>query len=164
MSDLDALIYKLAFAGFLASLIERRAIVPTFLVCLSFAYNEIIYIEVSTWESLSKWFAMYALKDFMVALALFSRSKPIEFVLALAFIASSAFHQLAQIQVYNYILDAKHIRTEFMTYVTVFQLATMYLIIFNSKGGWNGGKRGKRDISNHDHSINRFFHSQTYKA
>ena len=164
MSDLDALIYKLAFAGFLACLINKRAIVPVALVCLSFAYNELIYIEVSTWESLSKWFAMYALKDFIIAVALFSRLRSIELALALTFIVSSAFHQLAQIQVYNYILDLKHIRTEFMTYVTVFQLATMYLIIFTSKGDCNGGKRAKHHLPAVDRGFYTFFYNQTYKV
>jgi hypothetical protein len=164
VSELDALIYKLAFAGFLACLVKRKALIPVILMCLSFLFNEAVFIKSPSWDELSQLYAMYALKDFMIAFVLFSRNKPIEFLLALTFIASSAFHQLAQIQVYNYILELKHLRTDFVTYITVFQLATMYLIIFNSKGGWNGGKRGKRDISNHDHSLNRFLHLQTHKA
>ena len=160
MPDLDSLIYKMAFAALLIALIKRDFVVPAFLLCFSFLFNELIFIQKPTWYQLEQYFFAHAAKDFLIAVALFLMYRLNTLVLALTFIASCLFHKFAQIEIANKVLDLKHIRSDFMTYITVAQIATIYASLLQAKGGKNGGKRARCYILTRCRAISDFLHSK----
>ena len=156
------LIYKLAFAGLVIACFRQSALAAAFLLCASYLANELMFIKHPSWVELSYWFKLQSYKDFLIAVILFTRLKTTEIMLALIFIASCLFHHFAKIQVDNNILELKHIRTDFMIYITSAQLATMYLIILTGSGGY-GGKRVRLGVFSTYSYIGRFLHSSTFK-
>lgn len=163
MSELDSIIYLAGIAGLGLSIIRRQAFIAAFLLCLSFYINELIFIENPSWSELSRWFFIMAAKDYLIAVTLGFRHKTTEFMLSMLFIASCLFHLLAQIEIYNQVLNLKYMRSQFMMYVTAAQLATMYLIIL-TEGGEDGGKRVKHGLSSFNHLYSRLFLAKTLKA
>lgn len=163
MTELDALIYKLAFLAVLVALLMRGYVIPAFLVCTSFVINELIFILDPTWKELENLYFSYAVKDFAIAIILLSMYRPSTFILGMLFIVSALFHKFAQIEVANKILDLKHIRTDFVTYITAFQIATIYASLIVG-GGWNGGNRARRTVSNSSGSSRSLFHYQACKV
>lgn len=163
MSELDALIYKAGALALILSCINRRAIVPAFLICTSFALNELFYIERVSWVTLEAWATKLMIKDFVIMIVFGFRQKTAEIVLMAIFAVSCLFHLFMRIEIYNHILDMKHIRAEIVTYITVAQLATMYLILFTG-GDWNGGKRARSYIRSRYFGISHIFYNQVYKV
>ena len=164
MPELDALIYKMAFVAVLVALVRRCDSSPALLLCASFIITDMIFVVKPSWEELELYFFQHAAKDFLIAVALFLMYKPSAFFLAMTFIVSSLFHKFAQIEVANNILDLKHIRTDFMTWLTVLQIATIYTALINCKGGQNGGKRVRRTFFDSRTFSRRFFHSKAFKV
>lgn len=161
--SLDSLIYKLAFVAFLIAIIKRDDALPAFIICLSYIATDLIYIKSPTMEEIALYSFHHAIKDFVFAVAMFLIYKPAAFVLALTFIASCLFHKCAQVQANNHVLDLLRIRTDFMTYITAFQIATIYTAIIKSGGG-NGGKRVRYFISCVRNSDFRILRKKTFKA
>ena len=164
MLAIDALVYKMAFIAVLVALVRRCDSSPAMLLCASFVFNHSVFVLNPSWSELELYFFKYAAKDFLIAVALFLMYKPSTFFLALTFVASCIFHKLAQIQVANNVLDLLLIRTDFMTWLTVLQIATIYTALVNCKGGHNGGKRVRRDIFDSSTFGRRFFHSKAFKV
>ena len=164
MPELDALIYKMAFVAVLVALVRRCDSSPALLLCVSFWFNEMAFVIDPSWEQIEVYSFQLAAKDFLIAVALFLMYKPSTFFLALTFVASCVFHKLAQIQVANNVLDLLLIRTDFMTWLTVLQIATIYTALINCKGGQNGGKRVRRTFFDSRTFSRRFFHSKAFKV
>ena len=163
MIELDVLIYKLGFAGLIISCVRWQAFPAAFFLCLSFIINEWLFIKDPNWSELSKLYFMYAAKDFAIAVVFGFRIKTTEFILSMTFMASCLFHLVAQIETYNHTLGLIFVRTEFMTYITVAQLATMYLIILTGSGS-NGGKRAKHWLFNSYYRLDNIFHRSACKV
>lgn len=163
MNDLDALIYKLALLSCLVALMARSNPVPALLLCLSLLLDEYIFVASPSWQELEKYFFQMAAKDLLVSVALFLMYKPSTFMLGMLFIVSALFHKFAQIEVANKILDLKHIRTDFVTYITVFQLATIYASLLEPRSG-NGGKRARRAVFNSNSPSRSILHLQAFKV
>ena len=163
MSDLDALIYKMAFASVLVALAKRDMIAPALLLCASFLFNEMIFVLDPTWSELEALYFSYAIKDFLIALCLFLMYRTSAFILAITFVVSCLFHKVAQIQVANNYLDLLLIRTDFMTYITAAQIATIYYSLLKHGGG-NGGKRVRYSFLSVCNSSRIIFHSKTFKV
>ena len=158
---LDLLIYKIGFIALLVSAMRRQALFAAFLLCVSFLWNQYTFIAAPTWTELENRYAMIAIKDAVIFLLLFTRSKTPEIALAVIFASSSLYHQYMLIEIQNHILTFKHLRTEFMTIVTALQLATVFIIL--TGGGNHGGKRAKHSLFNLNYRFNHFFDYQTCK-
>ena len=163
MSTLDAMIYKLAFIALVVAIIKRGAFVPALLLCISFLVNELIFIKSPSWQQLENLYLTYSSKDFLISIVLFMRKSTSEFLLGMLFVTSSVFHWLAKMEVNSYILDLKHVRTDFMTYITAFEIAIIYAILIKG-GGWHGGKRVRHLVRNNSRSFNNIFRIKTSKA
>ena len=163
MLEVDALVYKMAFVSVLIALVKRDMIAPALLLCASFLFNEMVFVLDPTWQQIEAYFFQLAIKDFLIAIGLFLMYRTSAFVLAITFVISCLFHKVAQIEVSNNILDLKHIRSDFMTYITAAQIATIYYSLLRHGGG-NGGKRVRYSFSN-DRNLGRsIFHSKTSKV
>ena len=165
---IDGAIYCIAGLALLASLVKRQALLAASLVCISFIYNELIYIEELTWEGAALWCVLFALKDLAILMLLGFRKNTAEFILLLCFAVSCLFHQAILAQVLTYEasnLTLFSIRPEVMKFISVAQLTTVFYIIIDG-GGWDGGKlqRVKHLISGIHTPINRVINSQAFKV
>lgn len=165
---IDGAIYCIAGLALLASLFERQALLAASLVCISFIYNELIYIEELTWDAAWLWSTQAGVKDLLIYLILGFRRNTTEFILLLTFVVSCLFHQVILAQVLTNEasnLTLFSIRPEVMKFISVAQLTTVFYIIIDG-GGWNGGKlqRVKHLILGVYAPINRVFHPQAVKG
>ena len=160
---LDILIYKIAFVVLLLSVARRQALFVAFLLCASFAYGQYIFIQQPSWLQLEQWAKLFAVKDFVIMMILYTRLKTPAFILGLSFGVSGLFHQFMLIEIENHILTLKHVRTDFMVILTAFQLAIVILILIRG-GGNNGGKRAKHYIPTVNSRFVNLFHQTAYKA
>ena len=163
MSTLDAMIYRLAFLALVVAIIKRGAFVPALLLCISFLINELIFIKSPSWQQLENLYLTYSIKDFLISIILFMRKSTSEFLLAMMFVTTSSFHWLAKMEVNSYILDLKHARTDFMTYITAFEIAIIYAILIKG-GGWHGGKRVRHFVCTGSRNVNNIFCIKAFKA
>ena len=165
---LDDAIHVLALLGVIASLWQRQALFAASLIFFGLWYNDIILLTKPNpeWSDLVLWCALFAVKDLLFLTLLGFRRTTTEFIILLSFAVSCLFHQaiLAQVLTYdpdNLTLFA--VRPQFMMYVTVIQLATVFFIIVKG-GGSSGGKRVKSFNAVRHFRSNRILHIQAFKA
>lgn len=156
MTELDLLIYRLAIAGLIVSLFRRQALMAAVLLCLSFLFDQAIFIERPRWYEIQGMYFSYALKDLCIAIVFLFSRRTMEVALGLLFAISSLVSQIIYIQVDNEVFYLFDNRTAIVSYISAAQIAIIWTLIL-SKESTDGGKRAKHSVYSSDHIVYDFF-------
>ena len=168
--SISTAIYTAASLAFVASLLRDKGQPIVLLGCLWFAATRLIYLidqdpSVTSWNELLFFTVATACKDFLFLILFSFKQNTTTLILIVSLFVSCLFHQAILAQVLTYKpanLTLYAIRPEFMQYLSVVLLTTMYYAIL--KGSDNsGGKLAKHRLSYRDTPKLKFFHLQTHK-
>ena len=164
-------IYTAAVLAFVASLLRSRGQSIVMLGCLWFALTRFIYLldndpSVASWNELIFFTVASATKDFLILILFSLKQNTTALILIVSLFVSCLFHQVILSQALTYIADnltMYAIRPEFMKYLSVVLLTTMYYAILTGSDN-SGGKLAKYRFSYSYAPKFSFFHLQTYKV
>jgi hypothetical protein len=164
-------IYTAASVAFVASLLMDRGQPIVMLGCFWFATTRFIYLldddpSVTAWNELIFFTAATACKDFLFLMLFSFKQNTTVLILIVSLFVSCLFHQIILSQALTYTADnltMYAIRPEFMKYLSVVLLTTMYYTILRGSDS-SGGKLAKHWVSDIHYPKLRLFHLQTYKV
>ena len=157
--------------AFVASLVIGRGQSIVMLGCLWFALTRFIYLldndpSATSWNELIFFTVATACKDFLFLILFSLKQNTTALILIVSLFVSCLFHQVILSQALTYTADnltMYAIRPEFMKYLSVVLLTTMYYAILKGSGN-SGGKLAKYRFSYSYTPKFSFFHLQTHKV
>ena len=148
----------LAFAFF-----KRSSLVASVAVCLSLAFDRLMFNAVVGGTDLLFWAILLSTKDYAFILLFGIRRQTKELPLLVSFSVSCLLHQIIIVEVYNRDLTLFYLRPDIMSVLVSAMLASVIYIQITG-GGSNGGKRSvNRRISN-DYRFHNLLYLPAFKV